>query len=610
MKKKNMVYSILGLMIISILVTYTTYKLQLPDIELIIGLWKINPLSFILNLIPIFILFLLIFSLTGRLSISLVLGSLIPILIAYANAQKIIHRSEPIVLSDITIIKEAINMVLTEGFGLSKKLLLYVVIFIILSIILILYLKNFKINIKQRAFLMIIVLVSSVGLFKTVYSSSEIYNSLPRLQEEETNIAQSYNDKGVIYCLIYNRDTHKINKPSNFNSKYIEDIKKDFEYEEAKSKPHVVMIMGEAWTDLSENPNLEFKENMDPMRYAKEIMKESLVSGHIIAPSYGGGTANTEYDSITGNSTLLHNEGVFTSYSAVRDKRKSITQVFNNNGYSTIGIHPGLDWFYNRNNVYHHFGFDEIYFSKDFINPEMKGGYISEGETTKFFLEKFDKALKSGNPVFEFGVNIQNHSPFSLDKYGYVEDSFTSKIDLDKEDKEILESYFIGMRDMDIQIKEMTDYFNSIDEPILFVYYGDHQPYLNADFNMLIKLGIFDGEETAEKIEPIYTTPFFIWANDNLKNNMDIDNLELDTKISANFLGSMALEAIGLEKTDYFYSYLSDLRKEMPVIFRFFYYTNDDGEINFKKYQELNDSQLEALAKYNSINYSITRVSD
>lgn len=604
--KYSFALSFTVLLLASIVLAFLTYYIREKELIWdVASLWLENPISFVLNVIPILCFGLVILAVSSRLDISLIISSIVVLLLAYINDQKIIYREEPLVLADIFNIKEAINMVSGFGFGISLDLFKKILVIILILFIVYKLTSKFRIKLPDR----IATFTLAVGIFTilllTLYSSEKIYESFPRTVEVETNIAQSYKDKGFIYAALYHRDSHRIKKPTAYDEKYRKDLLNEFTYQENSFKPHVVMVMGEAWTDLSKY--FEFEEGQDPYVNASQAIDESLYRGHMVVPAFGGGTANTEYDALTGSSTIRHSEGIFISYSTIRGPRTSIASIFSDYGYKTLAIHPGDSWFYNRDNVFSYLGFDQSFFEEDMVEPVYKGGFPSERDLTSYIIEKFENNYSDG-PLFEFAITIQNHSPYNIDKYGYVDSTIINTNDLDKETLEAYETYFMGIRDMDQQIKELKDYFNSIDEPVVFIYFGDHLPYINANYQAFYDIGMDIDVDRFDKIQDIYKTPFFVWGNDSYMDETDLN--EEDLYISANFLAPLVLKTAQLENVHPYYQYLDTLMDVMPVIFKYFYIVQEDGGYVVKKYDQLDREELYHLGKFDTLNYIMSKESD
>ena len=112
-----------------------------------------------------------------------------------------------------------------------------------------------------------------------------------------------YSSKGFVYSFIYKLNSMRIEKPEGYNNSYFIAAEEDYEPEKYDSDelPHIIMVMGEAFSDLSENSHFDFTNYGDPLENFKRLASsENAISGHIIVPNFGGGTSNTEFDVLTG----------------------------------------------------------------------------------------------------------------------------------------------------------------------------------------------------------------------------------------------------------------------------------------------------------------------
>ena len=72
----------------------------------------------------------------------------------------------------------------------------------------------------------------------------------------------------------------------------------------------------------------------------------------MVVPGFAGGTANTEFDVLTGMQTMALSASTTSAMRVVNRNLDSLFRVFGNDGYETAFCHPGDNWFYNRENVY------------------------------------------------------------------------------------------------------------------------------------------------------------------------------------------------------------------------------------------------------------------
>ncbi|MBR5468320.1 MAG: LTA synthase family protein, partial [Firmicutes bacterium] len=323
---------------------------------------------------------------------------------------------------------------------------------------------------------------------------------------------------------------------------------------------------------------------------------ENAQSGYITVPSFGGGTSDTEFEVLTG----LFKREMGTSmvaYSLIRKDVDALPQRLKDIGYDTLAIHPGFSWFYNRINVYDYMGFDKFIHLESFQGSEKyKGGYIADKYATDCIIEEFEKHEETSDaPFFQFCVTIQNHGPYE-DKYEEVEKMFDTDVELTEHQQELLNSYFMGVRDADIEIKRLTDYFESINEPVVIVYFGDHLPGFSngMEFFDLLDYEI-DADGTDDEAVNVYKTPYFIWQNSAAAESTDfVSNKDIltvpDNTMNAAYLGAYAFELMGMDNISPTFNYVNELRKEIPVIANGRYKLADGTYI-----YELNEEQQEKM---------------
>lgn len=541
-----------------------------------------DPRILFLNTLPIFLLILMLFFITNRVALSIVITSNLFFIFSIISRLKIIFRNEPFVPSDFFLGGEGVKIFFQGKYEFDPKLILYFLFFNLLTVGLI-FLGNKVFRVREfewkyRPLFLIGTLILAVLSYRTVFTDARLYAELP-VSGNIYNEVDNFNSKGSVYCFLYNFKYLKPDRPENYNAEDLHRKSVDYlradEAEKSDSeseKPSIVMIMGEAFTDISENDGFEMKK--DPLRNFKKLKEEAHFNGHIITPTFGGGTADTEFDSVTGMMTaFVTGRGVY-SYRFVRFPILSVIRQFANLGYHTVGMHPGFPWFYNRENVYEHLDFKEKYFNDSFKDTDLKGQYISEKATYQKIFGDLDRAFQSDQPLFYYTVTIQNHGPYAKGKYteeypGYVEEKRYTQ-----ETKECLDAYFYGIDDMDRELGQLRDYLSKQDRPVILVYYGDHLPFLGDNHKGYQEANMDIDRDRLEGYLNFYKTPFLVWGNSKAQDYLKKIRLE-EEMISANYLGSLLLDPV-LESCHPFYQELSEMRKEMPVMTaRWFKYRGD-----------------------------------
>lgn len=563
-----------------------------------------SPLVLLLNFIPIFLTGILFQGIFGRRRFALILNSLFYLIFFTVHRTKVIYRNAPFRISDLALSFEALKMSQNSYKPDSTSIIIFIVSLFIL-IFLSRFFKSEKLRVRDRLMGILSIIISSVLLFNFVYSKDKIYNSLP-LNGNVFNLIDHFNSKGFNYTFLFNLKKSFVRPPEGYDKKEMEkrervDHGEDISVIKYNPRPNIIWIMGEAFTDLSQDEHFSFAPGNDPNENFKKLQKNSIMHGRIVTPSFGGGTGDTEFDVLTGALTIDCAPDESFAFNAIKRDVSSLPRLFNTIGYKTMAFHPGFAWFYGRQDVYPKLGFQDNFFLENIDQPEMKGGYVSERQFSEIFRSRFLQALEnSDEPIFSYGLDIQNHGPYFYDKYG-KNLPYQCKVTLSEEAANNFGSYFLGVKDMDIMLGEVYDMIMSLEEPTIMVFYGDHLPGLGNEPSAFDEIGIKLSHDDLEKEIEFYSTPYVILANESGRAFLNRENVEIQdgNAVSANYLPSMVLDMLNYNKVDNFFIYNSEMRKKLPIISRNFVF---DG-VNTYPRNEVKGEAKEAYEDYKKYEY-------
>ena len=368
----------------------------------------------------------------------------------------------------------------------------------------------------------------------------------------------------------------------------------------------IIMVMNEAFSDITDQPMFNWTEETDPLPNLHALQNDPhAVSGHIVVPGFAGGTANTEFDVLTGMQTNALSATTTSAMRVVNRNLDSLFRVFGADGYRTSFYHPGDAWFYNRENVYRWLGAEYEAFARDMENPEYKGRWVTDDYMAGQIEQEFETAVAEGRPLFNYTTTIQNHMSYTADKYGegHTFAPISTTADISDETRTMLEVYTEGVRDADAMLGRLTAYFEERGEPVVLVFYGDHLPYLGDNQKGYAELGseVTAAENDRTDILCSYKTPYVIWANSAAAETLDwdsaVDSLELpeDGVISAAFLGSTLLDLTGRTGEDPWFDFLGSLRRTAPVVQKKTYILADGTVLPQRILNEQTDEAAAAL---------------
>lgn len=533
-----------------------------------------QPLLLFLNLAPIMLLSFFLYGLTARAPLSIAVTAAVFLTAGAINHYKILFRSDPFIFADLTLYREAVNILKTFDPSLFTAMICGIVVVVILLVLLVVFFRKTRLKWPIRIILPLFCLLCSFLLYVNVYTDQETYDRFP-ISGYVYNQVETYSSRGWTYSFIYNIHNQFQKKPEN----YSEETFREKEETAAQpnqfgnvTKPNIIMIMSEAFSDYSENDNFSFSGYRDPLQNYKKIANEAVVSGHVSVNIIGGGTAITEYEVLTG---ISMNAFSFSAnpYTLIRKDFPNLTSDLKAIGYDTIAVHPGYGWFYNRQNVYRYFGFDHFYdIENGFENEDdMKGSYISEAATFDKIEEITEPYIngKTDNPAFIFCVTIQNHGGYAM-KYDNVNENFQTSVNLTDNQKNLVTNYFHGVIDADVELDGLINSLRNSDEPFVVVYWGDHYPSLEDTYNSTGYGFSFTGN--SYDWENGFFTPFFIWQNAAAEKTASLgetaEQLGLnksDNVFDASFLGGTLLQLMKVDSISPFTTYANTLRNEIPV---------------------------------------------
>lgn len=322
---------------------------------------------------------------------------------------------------------------------------------------------------------------------------------------------------------------------------------------ETEEKPNIVVIMNEAFSDLRVLGN--FDTNVPVLEFW-DALSENTVRGWANVSVLGGNTANSEYEFLSSDAfALLPGVVPYNKYFTQADQYPSLVSVLKAQGYETTAFHPYLSSGWNRTSVYRAMGFDNIIFEEDLEKKlDTIRRYVSDQSDYAYIMEYFEEK-EMGHPQFLFNVTMQNHGG-----YTYSGDDFKETVHLtgDAAGKyPEAEQYLSLMRESDIALRELLEYFENYEEPVVVVLFGDHQPKLEDGFYEYIT-GVPYASWGTEQKKYQYKTPLLIW------HNYDTPSYDIGD-ISLNFLAPWLLNELGLELSDY-QRYVLQQYKSIPVI--------------------------------------------
>ena len=316
---------------------------------------------------------------------------------------------------------------------------------------------------------------------------------------------------------------------------------------------NVIVIMNESFSDLTGTFDLE--TNQDPMPFFRSLT-ENTIRGTAYSSVFGGTTANSEYEFLTGNTTAFLPAGTVPYQMYVSDGDPSLVGQMEALGYTTIAAHPYRSSGWNRPTVYADYGFDEVYFESDFqdrayMRGDARTGYVTDRCDYENLIRWYEEK-EEGQPLFLFNVTMQNHSAYqmawtNLPKEVWLTGELENRF-------QTVNQYLSLVYQSDQAFEDLINYFSQVEEPTMILLFGDHQPQVATNFYTDV-LGTNPDTATAQKKQMV---PFLIWANYDIPEAQGVE-------LSLNYLSALLMDTANLPMTGY-QKFLSQLWETAPVI--------------------------------------------
>ncbi len=487
-------------------------------------------------------------------------------------------RGTELQISDIKSLFTAMSVAGNYNFDISVKV--YTVIIIVLLVIglLSIYWQNEKNNEKKGNYIwrggLLVCGVASLVIIYNIVVPQDKFNWFDQ--------SASYMRYGWTYANMIIQKESRIQKPEGYSDDTIQNVISSIS--ETKNEyvvvpQNLIVIMNESLCDLGTIRDLQTNRDYMPFIHGLE---ENTIKGELYVSTFGGNTAITEYEFLTGNTEHFFRSGMIPYTTLCEENEAGLCQILKAQDFYTVAMHPYGPHNWNRNKVYPAMGFDEFLSLDDYQGSSYIRNYVSDRSDYEKIIE-YVKNDGAEDRLFVFNVTMQNHGGYDVNN-GKVD----TLVEVDNLDNNVVETYLSLVYESDKAFEYLLDFFEDFDEPTMIVMFGDHMPALpDHVYDNLYGANYY--ELSAVEKNKKYITPYIIWTN----YESDFEEKEV---ISVNYLGSYVLECAGLEKSVY-NRFLLDLMDEVPAMG---YYGFVDKTGRFVPYDE---SDQQVFSQYRMLQY-------
>ena len=453
-----------------------------------------KPLVFAYNAALIFTTSLIVY-LFRRRCFWRVLISILWLLLGIINGVILSNRVTPFTGPDLHLLTDGMAVLnkYLPAWGVVLALIL-LGLFALLLLILLIKAPKYKRKVKFRYDLLLVVV--GAALFA---GATQLALEKRVLSNYFGNIAFAYEDYGYPYCLAVTIFDTGISCPRDYSEQEITRIEKTEDNLPATnedSKPNIIFVQLESFFDPTLVEYLNISE--DPIPNFRKLMKE-YTSGYYKVPAVGAGTANTEFESITGMSLHYFGPGEYPYKSILKETTcESAPYVLKNLGYSTHAVHNNEANFYGRRSIFPNLGFDTFTSAEYMSEEEDKNplGWTKDEVLTDEIIKCLDSTEESD---YIYTISTQGHGAYPEEQLIDDPEITVSGAETEAQNNQ-WEYYCNEIHEMDNFVKELTDALADYPEDVILVMHGDHLPTMGLTVEDL-------------KNKYLFQTQYVMWDN-------------------------------------------------------------------------------------------------
>ncbi|MDD7142215.1 LTA synthase family protein [Fusicatenibacter saccharivorans] len=453
-----------------------------------------SPLVFSYNAFMIFVTFTVVYLVRRRVFARIII-SVVWLFLGVCNGIMLLKRVTPFNAQDLKTFKEGLSL-FTNYFSPFELIMIAVGVSALLVWGVAMWRRGGQYEGKMHRLLALAGVIVSFGAYSLV-TDLAVENRV--VSTYFGNIAFAYEDYGLPYCFAASLFNTGISQPNDYNEDTIQRISNNGELTESTADtdvmPNVLFVQLESFFDTSEYEALQ--TSMDPLPNLREMFEE-YSSGYFKVPSVGAGTANTEFEVLTGMNLRYFGPGEYPYKTVLKNQTaESAATAFAEFGYGTHAIHNNGGNFYSRAKVFNNIGFD-TFTSKEFMNilQLTENGWAKDDILLTHIADALDSTEQQD---FVFTISVQGHGNYPETKL--IENPRITVNGMETEEKNNAWEYYVNqVYEMDQFAGNLVKMMEERGEPTVIVFYGDHLPTMGLEAKDL-------------KSRYLYNTNYVIWDN-------------------------------------------------------------------------------------------------
>ncbi len=476
-----------------------------------------TPLTFLYNALLIFSTLLIAYLFKRRMFFRVVISAFWLIL-GIINGCVLSNRVTPFNFTDLKLVGDLFAMDNSKYLSVTEEVAIIIALGCLVAFLVFFAIKGPKIQgrvHRGRNAVCVVALVFALPVITKAAIQSNVLSSY------FGNLAEGYQEYGFVYSFAASVVDQGMTEPDNYNEETITAINDSVETEETAVEeddlPNIIFVQLESFIDADELSILEYSE--DPIPNFHSLM-ENYTSGYLTVPVVGAGTANTEFEVLTGMGISYFGLGEYPYKTILKETTcESMATSFSQLGYATHAIHNNGGNFYSRATVFANMGFD-TFTSKELMNITEYNEYDT-WPTDNILVGETEKVLDSTEDQsdFVFTITVQSHGSYPTTQV--FEDPEIVVTGGETEEEHYQWEYYINeLHEVDAFIGDLIAMLEEREEKTIVVFYGDHLPTMGL-------------EDEDMNNGSIYQTTYVTWNNFGLeKEDADVTTYQLAAYIT------------------------------------------------------------------------------
>lgn len=440
-----------------------------------------SPIVFLYNTSIIF--FTLLFALFLRKRIfGIVLICVVWLICGIANFVVLGYRITPFAAIDLLMVKDVISM-MDVYFSKIQQVLLVIAAVAVIAGIVVLFRKSPKFEGRKHVMrTMVVCIVMWIGIM--LFTNFNVNHNI--ISDDFANLGMAYQDYGFAYCFTNSIIDNGISKPDDYDETTILHLRNKLKNKtldsvaSKKKTPNIVCVQLESFFDPNVVEGLTLSENPIP-NFTR--LKDKFPSGYLTMPALGAGTANSEFEVLTGIRSSYFGAGEYPYKTTVNKVPvEGMCSLLEHEGYHTFAMHNNKSSFYDRKDVYNEMGF-EHFISLEYMYDVQKTstGWAKD----EVLVDNIKDCLHSTEgPDFVFTISVQGHGKYP-EELGACDEKIKVSYPQDPVKENQLTYYVNQLHEMDQMIHDLITALDNTGEEYVLLLYGDHLPTITFDDDQL-----------------------------------------------------------------------------------------------------------------------------